>query len=934
MKLHLSFQYSIPILKSYLSKAERSILKLSKRYIVYGLLIFLTSHLIMAQTTTLNGVVNIYSPVTAINCNLLTVTKASGFKVGDEVLIIQMKGVAIDLSNSSSFGSIIDYKNTGNYEFSIIDSISGQKLFMKNYLLKNYSINDKVQIINVPHYKDAKVVSTLTALPWNGSYGGVLVFAVMNKLSLNANIDVSGLGFNGGRPSLNDYKGCSSMEYFFDSTSGLGGKKGESIANASILNYGQGRGCLANGGGGGNHVNSGGGGGSNFGLGGNGGYQWEGCPILQIGGEGGRMLSYTSKQNKIFMGGGGGGGQQNNDEGTPGTNGGGLIIIKADSILGNNFFIRADGKNNIKLGGKDGAGGGGGGGTILLNSSGFTQLNASAKGGDGGSVNGKGTCHGPGGGGGGGVIWVSGSFSNLIASVSGGQPGLNKDPVVKCFNTSFGAASGQDGATLIDLNLPIFSLLQLKSNMPLCNIDTCKISINTTLPLNSIYSWTGPFGFKANTTSLKLTKDAKPGMYYVNIVDSLKGCGPAFLDSIYVKFLMVRDTTISNSICDGQSYFGYRFSGIYIDTLKAANECDSIRTLILSVIKNSYTTINKTICQGQSFLGYNSTKTYLDTFINSNGCDSIRTLFLTVNPSYNQLVFKSICYGTAFKLADGNLVNSTGIYTSRIKTSLYCDSLITVSLTVLPKLKHSINKTDPTCFNDKNGTINILMKNGVPPFSFSVLNNINYAGRFNNLSAGKYKIIVQDAVGCLDTSQITLNQPLQFITKINPNDTNVEPDAIVQFRSTCSDSSASFLWSPKDYLTCFTCPNPISTTDKSIEYAILTTVINNGNSCTEKSYVNIRITPRVFIPNVFTPDGSGPTINEKLNIQARGFKEYSLRIFNRWGEKIYESNKIEEPWDGMYNGDICQSDIYLCQVEIIDFFFKKYVYSVTVNLVR
>ena len=44
----------------------------------------------------------------------------ASFSVGDRVLIIQMKGAEINTSNSIAFGSVVDYRNCGNYEFANI----------------------------------------------------------------------------------------------------------------------------------------------------------------------------------------------------------------------------------------------------------------------------------------------------------------------------------------------------------------------------------------------------------------------------------------------------------------------------------------------------------------------------------------------------------------------------------------------------------------------------------------------------------------------------------------------------------------------------------------------------------------------------------------------------------------------------------------------
>ena len=402
--------------------------------------------------TNASGIINIYTKVTAFNgCNSITVASTTGYNVGDTVLIIQMKGATIDTSNTAAFGNILNYNEAGNYEFNIIKSISGNIIKLKNVLIKSYNPSGFVQLIRVPSYNDLTITGTLTAKPWDGNTGGVLVFEASGTITLNGDIDVSGLGFRGGIAStINDGSfDCNFLDYFYTLSSGLSGKKGEGILDNSLA-LECGRGALANGGGGGNCHNAGGAGGGNYGSGGRGGDQFYGCDSIPIGGDGGRSLLYSNAQNKIFLGGGGGGPHQNNGMGTNGTNGGGLIIVNANTLVGNGYDIKSNGNDNLAIAGGDGSGGGGAGGTILLDISNFiTPINIQGRGGNGGSNNWV-SCHPPGGGGSGGAVWLSGSSlsSNISYSLYGGFPGNSS-----CTNIHYGAELGAIGGIVYNLQL-------------------------------------------------------------------------------------------------------------------------------------------------------------------------------------------------------------------------------------------------------------------------------------------------------------------------------------------------------------------------------------------------------------------------------------------------------------------------------------------------
>jgi hypothetical protein len=434
-------------------------------------LLFLVILFSSVQAQNIGGVVNTYTRV--INfptcANQLTVSSSAGFSPGDTVLIIQMRGATVDQTNgngTTQYGDVSSYDQAGNYETGIIRDIVGLNIYLEKELVRTYNVGGDVQMILIPQYDNPVVTSTLTAMPWNGSVGGVLIIQVKGTLTMNADIDVSGLGFRGGAKSVN---GCTTCFQFPQSMAYNGpvteaAQKGEGIVYLEFESAGQGK--WANGGGGGNCHNAGGGGGSNAGIGGQGGDKSSTCGFLATNGpgRGGATMLYNNAQNKVFMGGGGGGGHQNNlvgggppaqTGGTDGGNGGGIVILIANSISGNGNTIRSNGSTVPVSGFEDGAGGGGAGGVILLEANTFTSaLNVIANGGKGGDTRAFGPNMrdlGPGGGGGGGLLWVSGGAvdPNITVSVMRGLNGTS----AYC-GCVYGSTPGGNGATLTGLIVP------------------------------------------------------------------------------------------------------------------------------------------------------------------------------------------------------------------------------------------------------------------------------------------------------------------------------------------------------------------------------------------------------------------------------------------------------------------------------------------------
>jgi len=449
----------------------------------YFLLLLLIPEITFSQ---ISGIVNSYVKVIAVDnsCNKLTIDPSIGlntgnFVAGTKVLIIQMKGASMNTSNNTSFGTISSLNDAGNYEFAeiygVLSNGAFNDVYIKNALLKSYTPSGYVQMVTVPTYSDVTVTGTLTAKSWDGNTGGVLVFEATGTVTLNANIDVSGLGFQGGNSNPGSGSACAVSNYTVSSSSDVSGAKGEGIAN-TITNNESGAGKQANGGGGGNSNNCGGGGGGNYGAGGTGGTEaylrtsaYSGCNLYGTGtpGIGGLALTYSNASNKIFLGGGAGGGHQNNwaspgpptyTGGTPGGPGGGIVMIKANTLNANGNSIVSKGKLNstIYRAWGDGAGGGGAGGTVLLSIDNYqSSVTVDVSGSKGDNVYDETSRDlGPGGGGGGGIIWVSGaSLSSSITAVTAGGTAGTMVGTTTC-QCSHNATAGSNGGTLTGLAFP------------------------------------------------------------------------------------------------------------------------------------------------------------------------------------------------------------------------------------------------------------------------------------------------------------------------------------------------------------------------------------------------------------------------------------------------------------------------------------------------
>ncbi len=148
-------------------------------------------------------------------------------------------------------------------------------------------------------------------------------------------------------------------------------------------------------------------------------------------------------------------------------------------------------------------------------------------------------------------------------------------------------------------------------------------------------------------------------------------------------------TTLNESICAGDIYSvgnsAYTTTGVYQDVLIAANGCDSTVNLTLTVLDLSYTSLNEKICMGEHFFvgtsDYTTSGNFSDTLLAANGCDSIISLNLEVAPIYDMTITTSICDGATYQVGTSSY-NATGLYQDILTSVDGCDSIVNLNLTV------------------------------------------------------------------------------------------------------------------------------------------------------------------------------------------------------------------------------------------------------------
>ncbi len=335
------------------------------------------------------------------------------------------------------------------------------------------------------------------------------------------------------------------------------------------------------------------------------------------------------------------------------------------------------------------------------------------------------------------------------------------------------------------------------------------------------------------------------------------------------------------------------------------------------------------------------------------GSDALLTCFQTSTVLGGDDNINNNCTCAIFTWSGGNVADPNAATTTASEAGTYTltvynpETGCTFSDEVTVEVSNEVPIITPelnniTCFGSNDGIISINgVVNGTPPYQYSFnggpFGSQNY---FANLGPGDYEIILLDANGCRDTSDlISIDEPDEISVEItitvdnNPWDENepidffadsIQLDAVVNIL----DSNTIIQWSPEGYIPL--CDEVNVTNCASILISptgqtIYSVHVENANGCADDDLVQLNIEKE---RPVYIPSGFSPTDNDGTNDIFRIYADTKIvpnvkafLVFDRWGEKLYEDYDFDPGdsspgWDGKFRNKLLNPGVYVYFAEI------------------
>jgi len=277
-----------------------------------------------------------------------------------------------------------------------------------------------------------------------------------------------------------------------------------------------------------------------------------------------------------------------------------------------------------------------------------------------------------------------------------------------------------------------------------------------------------------------------------------------------------------------------------------------------------------------------------------------------------------------------------GIYFVTITDSLGCIATESGRISQPDSLTINAESTVAYCKGACIGTasVTIVGGNGNNQYAWSDPNTQTTAIA-TQLCQGNYFVTVTDAQGCtaIDSVTVVYSDSLPFV------EANANPDTIYQGQtavlSSNSLSNYSYQWDPTISLS-----NPNQNTTNaspSVTTTYVLTVIDQ-NQCrnSDTTIVNVLEVfckePEIFIPTAFSPNNDSQ--NDVLLIRGNSIESLEFAIYDRWGEKVFETSQKQVGWDGLYKGKQVFPGVYAYYLKVICYSKEVFEKKGNITLIR
>lgn len=174
------------------------------------------------------------------------------------------------------------------------------------------------------------------------------------------------------------------------------------------------------------------------------------------------------------------------------------------------------------------------------------------------------------------------------------------------------------------------------------------------------------------------------------------------------------------------------------------------------------------------------------------------------------------------------------------------------------------------------------------------------------LSTNTYSVIVSNGQ-CADTTSCTVNV-------LPPPSADAGASVTITAGSSTvlnASGGGAYVWSPGTGLSCTNCQNPSANPAVTTTYSV---IVTDGSGCTAMDSVTVYVETPIpcnepYVGDAFSPNNDGA--NDILYVRGSGFKNLFFAVYDRWGEKVFDTDDVLKGWDGTYKNKLLAPGVFV-----------------------
>ncbi len=485
-----------------------------------------------------------------------------------------------------------------------------------------------------------------------------------------------------------------------------------------------------------------------------------------------------------------------------------------------------------------------------------------------------------------------------------------QDPTVVAFDTTLYSISLTDtngcvSKDTLTLNVPDPPEISLHSDTAICRGDSTELWVKGGVT----QEWSPSFSLDDKNSSDPLAYPDSSTLYKVVVKDSL-GCENA--DSIQVNTLSLPDISSSpdSFICLGDSLRIGASGGVSYTWTPDSSMSDSSSSDPL-VWPRSHTDYKVVVTDAK-------------------GCedqDTVRIEVDTTKPDPMSSADTTICkWDTASLWAEGGRIyewtpskglanpDSASTSASPLQNTLYvvemkngCGVGFDSTAVTLQKPEAKVGPDTLICEGDRKV---YLRASGGKNYRWEPAELVEDPDSASTIARAKssmeFLAIVSDSLGCRDTGKASVT------VSRNPelwagSDRKVEWGSKITLSA--EGEKGNYVWHPGHF---FEDSASSSVSFRPKDHGVFWVELTDSNGCRTIDSLLIEVSGSLYAPNAFTPDGDG--INDEWQVKGEKIEKFHLRIYDRWGELLFETRDMSDGWSGKVDGHRAKPDVYVYKI--------------------